>query len=343
MLSVVKTRPEPGIEILDCPEPTITHDGHVLLEVAACGVCGSDLHFYEWAPHMRGEITLPRILGHEVAGTVVEVGRAVTQFKPGDRVVTETWGGCGRCYYCRLGRFNQCMYQTRIGQKAEGGMARYVIVPDISLYNIPADMPLDEAAVIEPVGVALHSLERVDLKPGDSVAVIGPGPIGILAAMLADRAGAHRVIVLGLAADEARLDLVRRMGYDVLITDREDPVEAVRNRTEGRGVELALDVSGGYGTLSLALDLVRLGGQIGVVGMSPEAPFNPSIAAIKEVTIHGSFRRQPSTWFRAIKLVSSRKLDVRPLITHRVPVAKAKEVFEILLHRKGIKAIITPD
>jgi L-iditol 2-dehydrogenase len=343
MLAVVKTRPEPGIEIVERPEPAITQDDHVLLEVAACGVCGSDLHFYEWASHMRGEITLPRILGHEVAGTVVEVGRAVTQFKPGDRVVTETWGGCGRCYYCRLGRFNQCMHQTRIGQKAEGGMARYVIVPDISLYHIPPDMPLDEAAVVEPVGVALHGLERVDLKPGDSVAVIGPGPIGILAAMLADRAGAHRVIVLGLAADEARLDMVRRMGYDVVVTDLEDPVEAVRSRTAGRGVELALDVSGGHGTLGLALDLVRNGGQIGIVGMSPEAPFNPSAAAIKEVTIYGSFRRQPSTWYRAIKLVASRKIDVRPLITHRLPVAQAREAFEILLHREGIKAVITPD
>lgn len=343
MLAVVKTRPEPGIEILDRPEPTIARDDHVLLEVGACGVCGSDLHFYEWAPHMRGEITLPRILGHEVAGTVIEVGRAVTQFKPGDRVVTETWGGCGRCYYCRLGRFNQCMYQTRIGQKAEGGMARYVVVPDISLYSIPADMPLDEAAVVEPVGVALHSVERVDLKPGDTVAVIGPGPIGILAAMLADRAGANRVIVLGLAADKARLDLVRRMGYDVVVTDREDPLEAVRSRTTGRGAELVLDASGGSGTLSLALELVRLGGQIGIVGMSPEAPFNPSIAALKEVTMYGSFRRQPSTWFRAIKLVASRKIDVRPLITHRVVVAEARGVFEILLHRDGIKAIIAPD
>ncbi len=183
----------------------------------------------------------------------------------------------------------------------------------------------------------------MEVKPGDSVAVIGPGPIGILAAMLADRAGAHKVIVRGLAADEVRLDMVRRMGYEVVVTDREDPVEAVRSRTACRGVELALDVSGGRGTLRLALDLVRLGGQIGIIALWPEAPFNPTTAAIKEVTLYGSYRRQPSTWFRAIKLVASRKIDVRPLITHRVPVAKAKEVFEILLHREGIKGIITPD
>lgn len=343
MLAVVKARPEPGIEIKDVPEPKVTHDDHVLLEVGACGICGSDLHFYEWAPHARVEITLPRVLGHEVAGTVLEVGPAVTQFKPGDRVVTETWGGCGRCRFCRLGMFNHCMVQTRIGQKADGGMARYVIVPDISLYKIPASMPFDEAAVVEPVGVALHGLERVDMKPGDSVAVIGPGPIGILAAMLAERAGAHQVIVLGLPADEQRLDLVREMGFDVVLTGQGDPVEEVRDRTEGLGVDLALDVSGGRGTMGLAIDLVRRGGQIGIIGLSPEAPLNPTTVALKEVTIYGSFRRQPSTWYRAIKLVAARQIDVRPLVTHQFPVAQAEEAFEILMRREGIKALITPD
>jgi L-iditol 2-dehydrogenase len=343
MLAVVKARPEPGIEVKEVPEPKITHDDHVLLEVGACGVCGSDLHFYEWAPHARVEITLPRVLGHEVAGTVVEVGSAVTQFKPGDRVVTETWGGCGRCYYCRLGMFNHCLYQTRIGQKADGGMARYVIVPDISLYPIPQDMPFGEAAVVEPVGVALHGLERVNLKPGDSVAVIGPGPIGIAAAMLADQSGAQPLVMLGLEVDEQRLEFVRQMGHPVIVTDREDPVEAVREMTEGRGADLAIDVSGGRGTLALAVELVRPGGQIAAVGLSPEAPLNPTTVALKELAIYGSFRRQPQTWYRAIKLVASRKIDVRPLVTHQFAVADAQEAFETLLDRKGIKAIITPD
>ncbi len=343
MLAVVKSRPEPGIEILDRPQPTIGAEDQVLLEVGACGVCGSDLHFYEWAPHARQEVILPRILGHEVAGTVVEVGHAVTQFKPGDRVVTETWGGCGRCYYCRIGQFNHCMYQTRIGQQADGGMTRYVVVPDISLYSMPENIPFDEAAVIEPVGVALHGLERVDLKPGDNVAVIGPGPIGILAAMLADRAGAGHVTVLGLSQDGIRLDMVRKLGYDLLLVDHDDCVGAIRGRTNGRGVDLVLDASGGRGSINLALDLVRLGGQIGLIGLAPETSFNPTTVALKEVTIHGSFRRQPTTWYRAISLVATRKIDVRPLITHRVPVSSAREAFEILLRHEGIKAVITPD
>jgi len=193
------------------------------------------------------------------------------------------------------------------------------------------------------VGVALHGIERVNLKPGDSVAIIGPGPIGIAAAMLASQAGAQPVMMLGLGVDEQRLEFVRQMGHRVIVTDREDPVSAVREMTEGRGVDLAIDVSGGRGTLALAVELVRPGGQIAAVGLSPEAPLNPTTVALKELTIYGSFRRQPSTWYRAIKLVASRKIDVRPLVTHQFAVADAQEAFETLLDRKGIKAIITPD
>lgn len=343
MLAVTKTRPEPGIEILERPEPRIQKDDDVLLEVAACGVCGTDLHFYEWAGDFTDEITLPRILGHEVAGTVVEVGRAVTTFRMGDRVVTETWGGCGRCYYCRLGRFNHCLHQVRIGQKADGGMARYIVIPEVSLYKTPEDIASDEAAVVEVVGVALRCLERVDLKPGDDVAVIGPGPVGLCAALLADRAGAHRVIVLGLAEDEMRLAMARRLGCDVVTGNRQDAVAAVRELTDGRGVDLTIDASGGPGTISLAVELAKPGGQVGLIGLSPEAPFSPTRAIMKELTIHTSFRRLPSTWQRAINLVATRKVDVRPLITHRLPVARAEEAFELLLRREGIKAIITPD
>src|SRR3990172_203065 len=327
MLAVTKTRPEPGIDIIERPEPKIQKDDEVLLEVAACGVCGTDLHFYEWAGNFTSEITLPRILGHEVAGTVVAVGRGVTEFRPGDRVVTETCGGCGRCYYCRLGRFNHCLHQVRIGQKADGGMCRYIVIPEVSLYRTPEDIAMDEAAVVEVVGVALRCLERVNLKPGDDVAVIGPGPVGLCAAMLADRAGAHRVIVLGLAEDEMRLAMARRLGCDVVVSNRPDTVAAVRELTDGWGVDLVLDASGGPGTINLAVDLVKPGSQIGVIGLAPEAPFDLTKALVKEVTIYTSFRRLPSTWQRAINLVATRKVDVRPLITHRYPVAKAEEAF----------------
>jgi L-iditol 2-dehydrogenase len=343
MLAVTKTRRERGVDILERPEPSGPGEGYVLLEVGACGVCGTDLHFYEWVEHAGVEITLPRILGHEVAGTVVECGARVDAVRPGDRVVTETWGGCGRCHLCRLGQFNLCEHQQRLGQAVDGGMTRYVLVPELSLYKVPDAMPFDEAAVVEPAGVALHAFELVEFKPGDSVAVLGPGPIGLLTAMVAGLAGAAQVVVLGLAADAERLEAARRMGCEVISLDEQDAAEATRALTGGYGVDVVFDASGGPGTATLAVDLVRPGGQVVLVGLSPPATFDPSAVVVKEVAIRGAFRRQPVTWLRAIRLVASRRLDVRPLITHRLPVSRATEAFETLLDRRGIKAVLTPD
>jgi len=344
MLAVVKNKPVPGIEILDRPIPSLQADDQVLIEVGACGVCGSDLHFYEWAAHIADEITLPRILGHEVAGTVVKVGPAVKNFKPGDRVVTETWGGCGDCYYCRLGMFNHCMYQTRIGQKADGGMTDYVVVPAISLYRIPDNMPFDEAAVIEPVGVALRGWERIrNFKPGDTVVVMGPGPIGILGGLIAKVAGAITVIITGLPIDKTRLTLARQLGLETITVEGENAQEKIKSLTQGRGAEVVLDLSGGPGSLSQAISFAKIGGEISLIGISPPSETPLQLIAFKELTIHGSFRRLPSTWYRAIKLVASRRIDVRPLITHRFPVARAEEAFQTLFSRQAIKAIIYPE
>ena len=344
MLAVVKTRPAPGIEILDRPVPSLQGEDQVLIEVGACGVCGSDLHFYEWAAHTADAITLPRILGHEVAGTVVKVGIAVKNFKPGDRVVTETWGGCGDCYYCRLGMFNHCMYQTRIGQKADGGMTDYVVVPAISLYPIPDSMPFDEAAVIEPVGVALRGWERIrNFKPGDTVVVMGPGPIGILGGLIAKVAGATTVMITGLKIDKIRLALARELGLETIIVEEENAQEKIKSLTHGRGAEVVLDLSGGPGSLSQAINFAKLGGEISLIGISPPSETPLQLIAGKELTIHGSFRRLPSTWYRAINLVASRQIDVRPLITHRFPVSRAEDAFQSLFRREAIKALIHPE
>ncbi len=344
MLAVVKSKPEKGIEILDRPVPSLQADDQVLIQVGACGVCGSDLHFYEWAAHIADEISLPRILGHEVAGTVVKTGKAVKNFKPGDRIVTETWGGCGDCYYCRLGMFNHCLYQTRIGQKADGGMTEFVVVPAISLYPIPAEMPFEEAAVIEPVGVALRGWERVSrFKPGDTVVVLGPGPIGILAGLICRAAGAVRVIITGLKVDAARLGLARKLGLTTVNVEEENARERILALTQGRGAEVVLDVSGGRGSLSQAIDFVKLGGEIALIGISPPSETPLQLIALKEVTIYGSFRRLPSTWYRAINLVASRQIDVRPLVTHQVRVSRAEEAFQALFRREAIKALILPE
>jgi len=340
MLAVVKNKPEVGIEILEVSEPLLKRD-QVVVEVKACGICGSDLHIYEWEPFIRW-ITLPRVIGHEVAGTVCEVGEEVKGFRPGDRVVTETWGGCGHCYYCRLGRFNHCLYQTRIGQHVDGGMARYVVVPAISLYKIPEGVDFQEASVIEPLGVMLRAFERCDMKPGDDIAIIGPGPIGLLGVMLAKSNGASTIIASGLKEDKDRLEYARKFGAISVDVSKENLKEKVFDLTEGRGADIVMDVSGGKGSLAEAAAIAKQGGQIGLVGLGPEFVFGPNVIVDKELTIHGSFRRQPSTWYRAIKLVANRVIDVKSIITHVLPLERADEGFQTLIRKKGIKVILVP-
>jgi threonine dehydrogenase-like Zn-dependent dehydrogenase len=340
MLAVVKNKPEVGIEIMEMPEPDIKKD-QIMIEVKACGICGSDLHIYEWEPFIRW-VPLPRIIGHEIAGTVYKVGEEVKEFEPGDRVVADTWGGCGNCYYCRLGRFNHCMYQTRLGQHVDGGMAKYVIVPVNSLYKIPEGVDFEEASVIEPLGVMLHAFEKCDMKPGDDIAIIGPGPIGLLGVMLAKANGASTIIVSGLKEDKERLEYAKKFGAISVNAGEENLENRVLDLTEGRGVDIVMDVSGGKGSLSEAANIAKLGGQIGLVGLGGESIFDPNIIVMKGLSVLGSNRRQPSTWYRAIKLVANKVIDTKSIITHVLPLKRANDGFQTLLRKEGIKVILVP-
>jgi L-iditol 2-dehydrogenase len=340
MLAVVKNKPDTGIEMMERPEPAVRRD-YAIIEVKACGICGSDLHIYEWAPFYQW-MTFPRIMGHEVAGTVCEVGPGVSGFAPGDRVVADTWAGCGTCTCCRVGRFNLCLNQSRLGQHVDGGMAKYVAVPGNCLYRIPEGVDFETASVIEPLGVILRTFERCDMKPGDTMAILGPGPIGLLGVMLAKASGASTIIASGLGEDRERLEYARRFGAIPVNVEEESLKKRVMDLTEGQGVDIVMDVSGGEGSLAEAGAIVKKGGQIGVVGLSPESVFNPFVLVEKELTIYGSCRRQPSTWLRAIELVANEVVDPGAIITHSLPLSQAQEGFAILLRRQGLKVVLIP-
>jgi len=341
MLAVVKSKPEIGVEIKEVPEPDNIKKDQVLVEVNACGVCGSDLHIYKWDPFIQW-MKLPRVMGHEVAGTICKVGTEVKEFQTGDRIVADTWGGCGDCYYCRLGRFNHCMHQTRLGQHVDGGMAKFVIVPKNSLYKIPEHISFQEASAIEPLGVILRTFERCDMKPGDDVAIMGPGPIGLFGVMLAKASGAAKIIVSGLKEDKDRLRLAEKFGATTVNVGEENLEQKVLDLTAGQGVDIVLDVSGGSGSLNEAVKIAKRGGQVGLVGLGPESVFAPNTIVDKELSIHGSFRRQPSTWFRAIKLVANKVINTKEIITHSLPLAHAEEAFQILMRKEGVKIILLP-
>lgn len=342
MRAVVKSRPGPGIDILDRPVPVRVRPGDVLIRVGACGVCGSDLQYYRWNEHLASELTLPRILGHEIAGEIAEIGEAVTGYRPGDRVVAESWARCGECHFCRVGRSNHCVNLERLGHTVDGGMASHVVLPATSLHRLPPQIPFAEAATLKPLGVALHAFERLRVTAGDYVAVIGPGTVGLLAARLAELSGASRVIVLGLAADRRRLELAESWGYTTIEVDDGDVVARVLDATDGLGPETVLEASGGAGTLSLAVALARQGGEIGVVGLAKREEFDPSSLVLKELRIVGSLTRLPSSWIRAIRLVAEGKVNLGALVTHRFSVDDALEAFRVLESGEAIKAIIEP-
>jgi L-iditol 2-dehydrogenase len=254
-----------------------------------------------------------------------------SSFKVDDRVVCETWGGCGLCYYCRLGRFNHCLYQKRIGQKADGGMAKYMVVPSLSLYKIPETLSYNEGAVVEPLGVALHAFERSRIKPGDDLVIIGPGPIGLLGAMLAQAMGVGKLFVLGLDLDQDRLKVASSLGAQALVVNR-DPYQEM----------ILLDTSGARDSIPMALKLIKQGGEILEIGIGPTFPFDYVELVRKEAILIGSYRRLPSTWMRAINLIANKKVNVGAVITHLLPLEKTKEGFETLIHRKGLKVILNP-
>ena len=258
MLAVVKAEAKVGIETREVPEPEVIK-GHVIVEVRACGICGSDLHIYEWEPFIQW-VSLPRVLGHEVAGTICQLGEGVEGFKVGDRIVADTFGGCGKCHFCRLGKFNHCMYQSRLGQHVDGGMAKYVVVPVCSLYRIPEQVGFEEASAIEPLGVILRAFERCDMKPGDDMAIIGPGPIGLFGVMLAKACGGGKTIAIGLKKDRKRLETAERFGAITIISEEENVQDKVMILTEGMGVDIVMDVSGGSDSLSISTGIVKRGG-----------------------------------------------------------------------------------
>ncbi len=349
MLAAGKTRPEPGIDIFEHPEPKITRGDEVLIEVAACGICGSDLHTYRWRAEemsrVKRQMQFPRVLGHEVAGTVRQAGRDVVGgFQVGDRAMCETSAGCGFCYYCHMGRPNLCerRHEYTLGVGADGGFARFMVIRSNCLYKIPASISFVEAAVMEPFAMVVHAIGRSHMKAGDHVVIMGPGPMGLLAAMIAKASGAASVTVAGLAIDRERLIVASRIGAEAIEISGNRLEEAVLNRTDGRGADIVFDIAGGSEALSSALEVVRKAGEVVMVGLGDPGPLEQKTIVIKELSIVGALSRLPSDWDRASALISSRTVDLRPVISHILPLQRAKEAFELLDARKGIKIVLVP-
>ncbi len=346
MTALVKTAKGKGlIEIREVPVPKIGED-EVLIEVKAAGICGTDLHIY----HDEFPYWPPVILGHEFSGLIGAKGKNVDDWQVGDRVVGEPHTlACGKCWLCRTGNRQICPEKRSPGWGIDGCFARYMRYPEPALlHRIPDSLGFEEAALVEPTAnVVTDVLERGRVEATDIVAVVGPGPIGLLSAMAAKAGGAGRVIIIGTDADEElRLPTARKLkGIDhVLNVQREDVVKVVLELTGDRGADLVIEASGSAGGIGLGIRLLRKLGRLTAIGLTgkPDISFPYDAAMSKAATYIFNLSTSYTSWDRAISLISRKAIEVEPLITHRGGLEHWKEFFDALENKQGIKGIFIP-
>ena len=344
MKALVKTQKGVGfIEVQEVPEPS-PGPGEVKIQVAACGVCGTDLHvradrFPYWPPV---------ILGHELTGTVIELGPECRYSQEGDRVVVEPHTrACGHCYLCRTGNIQICPEKRSPGWGMDGGMAEYICYPEKLLHKIPDSMTWDQAAVVEPTAnIVTDLLEGTGIIAGDFVVVQGPGPIGLLAAMTARAAGAREVAIIGTPGDvDLRLKKAAELGFEQLINIGEtDPVEAVLELTDGVGADIVVECSGSPRAIPVTVDLVRKKGKICVIGLTGgenvEVPWDKF--AFKVVDVSFNLSTAYTSWDRTINLISGGQIPAEQVVTHRAALGDWEQVFDDMEELRALKGLIIP-
>jgi L-iditol 2-dehydrogenase len=342
MKAIVKfARGYGNIEIREIQRP-IVKEGEVLVEIRAAGICGSDLHHYE----IGDQVAIPVVLGHEFSGDVIEIGSGVKGWKIGERVVSETHAyACYECYLCQTGKYHLCKERKGFGSGVDGAFTQFLAVPARLLHRIPDHLSYPEGTIIQPAADIVNAVvTNSSLKAGDTVVVLGPGPMGLLTVGVTRAAGAGRVIVVGLDVDKERMDIAARIGADITInSSKEDPVERVKALTDGRGADVVFEVTGAKAALLKGLQMLVQKGQMTIIGVHRQ-PVEIPIRALQraEQSIRGSAM---STWIdyeRAIQLTKAGRIQVKPLITDVLPLTEWQKGFDLALSKKACKVVFTP-
>jgi len=317
-------------ELADLPRPTPDSED-VLVQVAACGICGSDVHGYDGT---SGRRIPPIVMGHEAAGIVAETGPGVTDFKKGDRVTFDSTVYCGKCEYCLSGQANLCDFRQVVGvscgdYRRAGAFAEYVVVPQRIVYRLPDTLSFPEAAMLEAVSVALHAVRLSEMRGGETALVIGAGMIGLLTLQAARAAGAARVLIADI--DATRLKLAKEMGADeTLHLSGAELIAEVMSLTAGKGVDVALEAVGRNETISAAIDCVRKGGTVTLIGnISPQVTLPLQKVVSRQIRLQGT-AASAGEYPQAIELMTSGKIRVRPLITAVAPLDEGPRWFDRL-------------
>lgn len=344
MRALVKTMPGPGLTATTWPDPS-PGPHEVVVKVAATSLCGTDAHIYRWDDWAQHRIHPPRIIGHELAGTVVETGRDVSLVTTGDYVAAESHMTCGRCFQCRTGQAHVCKDYTILGVDRDGSYAEYLCLPESVLWQTSPEIPPEYACVQEPLGNAVDAALAEPLS-GQSVLITGCGPTGLFAAAVARVSGAS--VIIASDVSDYRLGLAKQLGVDHTVNARTDSPEAVaaavRDITAGDGVDAALEMSGDPSALHQAFRAVKNGGRVTLFGIPTGAVcFDlPNEIIFKGIRVYGvTGRRLFGTWYRLAGLFKA-GLDIRPVVTHTFPMADFAKGFELIQSGQCGKVVLIP-
>jgi len=343
MLAIVKPEAKAGSTVREVPIPKFG-DGDVLVKVKVAGICGTDLHIYDWDPWAQGRIKPPLVPGHEFCGNVVAVGKDVRTVKEGDFVSAEMHVACGKCYQCRRGQAHICQNIKIIGIDSDGAFAEYVVIPETNIWKIDPEIPADYAAILDPLGNAVYTVCSGEII-GQTIAIIGCGPIGLFAIAVARAVGASTIFAIEI--NEHRRGLARAMKADhVLDPKSQDVKKIILEATDGVGADVIAEMSGNANAIRMGFDVLRMGGRASSLG-TPTEPVKLNLAddiIFKGATvlgIHG--RRMYETWYQMTALLKHNRLDLGPAITDRLSMKDFDKGMELLKTGQASKVLLYPN
>lgn len=338
MKALVKKESSPGLWLEQVDKP-VPGPGDVLIRVNKAAICGTDLHIYNWDKWAQSTVPVPLVVGHEYVGVVEEVGGDARTVAPGQRVSGEGHIMCGVCRNCRAGRGHLCRDTRGVGVNRAGAFAEYVCIPAVNAYPLPDDIPDDIAALLDPLGNAVHTALSFDLV-GEDVLITGAGPIGVMATAVARHVGARHIVVTDV--NDARLALAERMGATRAVrADRVDLKDVMTELEMREGFDVGLEMSGSPDALSDQVRGLMHGASLALLGLYPDPPtVDLNEAIFKGITIKGVYGREMfETWHKTLAMLDS-GLDISPVITHRLPFEEYEKGFEALKAGTACKIIL---
>lgn len=338
MKALVKAQPREGLEMQRVPVPEPGPD-EVLIKVRKSAICGTDVHIWKWDAWAEQTVPVPMVVGHEFCGEIVETGKAALKYRIGQRVAGEGHIVCNACRNCRAGRGHLCRNTKGVGVNRPGSFAEYVVLPESNVIPIPDDIPDEIAAIFDPFGNAVHTALSFDLV-GEDVLVTGAGPIGIMGALVAQKAGARKVVITDISP--YRLALARRMGVThVVDASAEDLGDVMARIGMTEGFDVGLEMSGAAPAIADMIARMNNGGKIALLGITPaEVAVDWNAIIFKMLHVKGIYGREMyETWYKMIALVQS-GLDLSGLITHRIGIDDFEQGFAAMLSGDAGKVIM---